>query len=58
MMYVKFLVNIFVDIFYFIEILLMSLVSFIIALPILILLGIAYLGFSISELIKTIIFER
>ena len=57
-MYVKFLVNIFVDIFYFIEILLMSLVSFIIALPILILLGIAYLGFSISELIKTIIFER
>lgn len=57
-MYVKFLVNIFVDIFYFIEILLMSLVSFIIALPILILLGTAYLGFSISELIKTIIFER
>lgn len=58
MMYVKFLVNIFVDIFYFIEILLMSLVSFIIALPILILLGTAYLGFCISEFLKIIIFGR
>ena len=54
----KFLVNIFVDIFYFIEILLMSLVSFIIALPILILLGTAYLGFCISEFLKIIIFGR
>ena len=57
-MYVKFLVNIFVDIFYFIEILLMSLVSFIVALPILILLSIVYFGYCISELIKLIIFKE
>jgi len=57
-MYVKFLLDILVNIFYFIEILLMSLVSFIISLPLLILLGTAYLGFCISESIKTIIFGR